>query len=79
MMFGLVYTDVCNPTRTSSNERNKCIFLIIDDYIGVIWTQFSLKKIEFYTIFESENFMNKRSGHSIKVLRSGRGNGYKSN
>lgn len=79
-MLELVHTDVCGPMRTPSNEQNRYFILFIDDYTRMTWVYFLREKSEVFKVFKKfKNFVEKQSGHVIKVLRSDRGKEYNSN
>ena len=79
-LLELVHTDVCGPMRTPSNEQNRYFILFIDDYTRKTWLYFLCEKLEVFKVFKKfKNFVEKQSGHFIKVLRSDRGKEYNSN
>ena len=53
--------------------------LFIDDFIRMTWVYFMRQRSEDFTIFKKlKAFVDKQSGHFIKVLRSDRGKEYTS-
>ena len=76
----LVHTDVCGPMRTPSHEQYRCFILFIDDCTRMTWVYFLHDRSEVFKIFQKfKNYVEKQSGHYIKVLRSDRGKEYTSN
>lgn len=76
----LVHTDVCGPMTTPSHGENKYFILFIDDFTRMTWVFFMRQKSEVFTIFKKfKSFVEKQSGHFIKVLRSDNGKEYTSN
>ena len=75
----LVHTDVCGPMRTPSHSQNMYFILFIDDFTRMTWVYFMRQRSEVFTIFKKfKVFVEKQSGHFIKVLRSDRGKEYTS-
>jgi transposase InsO family protein len=76
----LVHTDVCGPMHTPSHLQNRYFILFIDDFTRMTWVYFMRQKSEVFTIFKKfKIFVEKQSGHFIKVLRSDNGKEYTSN
>ncbi|KAL2498042.1 Uncharacterized protein Adt_23592 [Abeliophyllum distichum] len=67
----LVHTDVCGPMQTPSHSQNRYFILVIDDFTRMTWIHFMRQKYKVFTVSKKfKIFVEKQSGHFIKVLRS---------
>ena len=56
MPLELIYADLCGPMKTSSLNGGKYFFIIVDDYIIMIWVYFLKEKAKAF------NFKKKIQG-----------------
>jgi hypothetical protein len=76
----IVHTDLCGPMKTPSLGGSIYFLTFIDDYSRKPWVYFLKHISETFDKFkELKALVEKRSGLSIKILRSDRGGEYKSN
>nr|CAD1820646.1 unnamed protein product [Ananas comosus var. bracteatus] len=70
----LIHADICGPTRTPSFNQKRYFLLFVDDYTRMMWIYFLEQKSEAFSIFiQFKAYVEKQSGHQIKILRTDRG------
>ena len=75
----LVHTDVCRLMDTPTHGGNKYFLTFIDDFSRMTWVYFMRQKSDVFSIFKKfQSFVERQSGHLMKVLRSDRGREYNS-
>ena len=75
----LVHTDVCGPMQTRSLGGAYYFLIFIDDRTRYTWVYFMRNKSDVFEYFkEFKNMVEKKTGKSIKILRSDQGGEYTS-
>nr|GEU38679.1 hypothetical protein [Tanacetum cinerariifolium] len=70
----LIHANLCGPMRTESLAGSKYFMLLTDDSSRMRWVYFLKYKYELFDCFKKFNaLVEKKSGKSIKVLRTDRG------
>jgi transposase InsO family protein len=78
-VLDLVHTDVCGPMQTRSLGGAFYFLLFIDDCTRFTWVYFLRRKSDVFEYFkEFRTMVEKKTGKSIKILRSDQGGEYKS-
>ena len=70
----LVHADICGPINPISNSKKRYLITFIDDYSRKTWVYFLVDKSEAFSTFKSFKVrVEKKTGSSIKSLRTDRG------
>jgi hypothetical protein len=78
-VLDLVHIDVCGPMQTRSLGGAFYFLLFIDDCTRYTWVYFLRRKSDVFEYFkEFRTMVEKKTGKSIKILRSDQGGEYKS-
>jgi transposase InsO family protein len=73
----LVHSDLMGPLEHPSISGSRYVLTFIDDYNRRIWVYFLKNKDEVFGKFkEFQDFVEKQSGKSIKILRTHNGKEY---
>ena len=76
--FELLHMDLFGPTQYTSIGRNKCGFVIVDDYTRYTWVFFLVDKSDVFAIFKSfVKGIHNEFETTIKRVRSNNGNEFK--
>ncbi|RZC11614.1 Retrovirus-related Pol polyprotein from transposon TNT 1-94 [Glycine soja] len=70
----LVHADIWGPSSTPSFGGRRYFLLFVDDYTRMMWVYFIQQKSDaFFCFKEFKALVKKQSGHSLKILRTDRG------
>jgi hypothetical protein len=79
VVLDLVHIDVCGLMKTRSLRGAFYFVLFIDDCTRYTWVYFLIRKSDVFEYFkEFKTMVEKKTGKSIKILRSDQGGDYKS-